>query len=198
MAIANICVYNRVRDWLYGVRNTEPEPADAVEAQTESERLRVINHMIIVPQEEGGAGITPKHGEWKNVLAIFPLHDVEGNRRRMNEWNKKTFLSSEDLEHIRSNFGESVCHSLVWWIVTDGLGWVLLRFPSRIFSVPCHSLRVWVLVLVAARVVFDYLYGLHRSLERGFYRVLEEPGGRPELSLADHGCFGCAAEETRV
>ncbi|RJE20040.1 plasma membrane channel protein, partial [Aspergillus sclerotialis] len=98
----------RVRDWLYGVRNAEPEPADSVEAQTDSERLRIINHMITLSPEEGGAGITPNIGEWKNVLSIFPLHDVEANRRNMSEWSKKTFLTDEDLERIRSTFGESV------------------------------------------------------------------------------------------
>ena len=98
-----------VRDWLYGVRNAEPEPADSVEAQTESERLRIINHMITLSPEEGGAGITPNIGEWKNVVSIFPLHDVEANRRSMSEWSKKTFLSDEDLERIRNTFGESVC-----------------------------------------------------------------------------------------
>lgn len=110
----------RVRDWLYGVRSTEPESAVSVEAQTESERLRVINHMVTVPQEEGGAGITPKHGEWKNVLAVFPLHDVEANSRNMSEWNKKWFLSEEDLERIRTTFGESVCFpSLLLVLICD-------------------------------------------------------------------------------
>lgn len=88
--------------------------------------------MITVPQEEGGAGITPNHGEWKNVLAIFPLHDVEANSRSMSEWNKKTFLSSEDLQRIRDTFGESVCRRLFWTVLADGLGCVLLRFPSLV------------------------------------------------------------------
>lgn len=65
--------------------------------------------MITIPPDEGGAGITPKVGEWKNVTAIFPLHDIEANRRSMNEWSKKSFLTTEDLDNIRDNFGESVC-----------------------------------------------------------------------------------------
>lgn len=65
--------------------------------------------MVTLLPEEGGAGITPKLGDWKNVLSVFPLHDVEANRRSMSEWNKKTFLSTDDLDHIRNTFGESVC-----------------------------------------------------------------------------------------
>lgn len=99
---------NRVRDWLYGVRSTEPEPANSAEAQTEAERLRVIYHMITVPAEEGGADITPGHAEWKNVEAIFALHDQEANNRCLREWSQKTFLSTEDLDQIRGQFGESV------------------------------------------------------------------------------------------
>ncbi|KAJ5833934.1 Acyl-CoA N-acyltransferase [Penicillium riverlandense] len=99
---------SRVRDWLYGIRNAEPEPASSVEAQTEAERLRVISHMITHPKEEGGAEITPNHGEWKNVTAIFALHDRETNKKWMRDWSQKTFLSDEDLDDIRNKFGESV------------------------------------------------------------------------------------------
>ncbi|KAJ5618807.1 Acyl-CoA N-acyltransferase [Penicillium lagena] len=99
---------SRVRDWLYGIRNAEPEPASAVEAQTEAERLRVVSQMITHPREEGGAGITPNHGEWKNVTAIFALHDEETNKKWMRDWSQKTFLSDEDLDDIRNKFGESV------------------------------------------------------------------------------------------
>ena len=97
-----------IRDWLYGVRHDEPESETSAEPQTESERLRVIYHMITVPKEAGGAGISPKHGEWENVLGIFPLHDVDTNNDCMRDWSKKTFLSQEDLDQIRNTFGESV------------------------------------------------------------------------------------------
>jgi hypothetical protein len=99
---------SRIRDWLYGVRNTEPEPEDSAEPQTESERLRVIYHMITVPREGGGAGIIPKSDEWKNVVAIFPLHDQEANSQCIRDWSRKTFLTTEDLDQIRNTFGESV------------------------------------------------------------------------------------------
>ncbi|KAF9894460.1 hypothetical protein FE257_007963 [Aspergillus nanangensis] len=99
---------SRIRDWLHGVRNTEPEQESEAEPQTEAERLRVIYHMITVPREAGGAGIIPEYGEWKNVTAVFPLHDDETNKECMRDWSSKTFLTPEDLDKIRNSFGESV------------------------------------------------------------------------------------------
>ncbi|KAL4945763.1 hypothetical protein BDV06DRAFT_209234 [Aspergillus oleicola] len=99
---------SRIRDWLHGVRSSEPEDESAAEPQTESERLRIIHHMITLPHDTGGAGITPKHGHWKNVVAVFPLHDEAKNREYLTDWSQKTFLSEEDLDQIRNKFGESV------------------------------------------------------------------------------------------
>lgn len=100
---------HRVRDWLYGIRNDEPTPSNSTEPQTEAERLRVIHQMITLPKEEGGAAITPKYGDWKNVTAIFPIHDVDTNKKWIRDWSSKTFLSDDDLDQIRNKFGESVC-----------------------------------------------------------------------------------------
>jgi hypothetical protein len=101
-------LHPRVRDWLYGILNAEPDSAGSIEPATEAERLRVVNQMITLPTEEGGAGITPNHGEWKNVTNVFPLHDEETNKKWMREWSKKTFLSDAELDQIRDKFGESV------------------------------------------------------------------------------------------
>lgn len=109
MLISILLYTGRVRDWLYGIRNAEPTLSNSTEPQTEAERLRVINQMITNPKEEGGAAITPNHGEWKSVTAIFPLHDVETNNKWMRDWSSKTFLSDDDLDQIRNKFGESVC-----------------------------------------------------------------------------------------
>lgn len=83
-----------------------------MERVTEAERLRAIDQMITQPKEEGGAGITANHGEWKSVTAIFPLHDEETNKKWMRDWSQKTFLSDEDLDQIRNKFGESVRSAL--------------------------------------------------------------------------------------
>ncbi|KAL1851454.1 hypothetical protein Plec18167_008645 [Paecilomyces lecythidis] len=99
---------SRVRDWLYGVRNQEPDASSVTDPQTEAERLRVIFQLITFPKEEGGADITPKHGEWENVEAIFALHDDETNRKWMRDWSQKTLLTKDDLDQIRNKFGEKV------------------------------------------------------------------------------------------
>jgi hypothetical protein len=42
----------------------------------------------------GGAAITPNHGEWKNVTAIFPLHDVDTNKKWIRAWSQFAARSS--------------------------------------------------------------------------------------------------------
>ena len=75
---------------------------------TEAERHRQIHYMLTATREEGGASITPKLGEWENVDAIFPLHDHERNRKWLNSFSSKTFLTPEDLDQIRDVVGEKV------------------------------------------------------------------------------------------
>jgi hypothetical protein len=97
-----------VRDWLYGLRNTEPGPAGSQEPKTDAERLRAIYYMITSPREYGGAGITPKHGDWKHVESIFALHDQRTNGKWIMKWSKETFLDRDELDQIRAKFGEKV------------------------------------------------------------------------------------------
>jgi len=108
--LAQVVHRSRIKDWLYGIRQLQPtsSPADTLarEPLTDAERLRQIHHMICCSTEEGGAGITPKHGEWKNVEAVFPLHDHVKNKKWLTEFTRKTFLSPEDLDEIRDTVGE--------------------------------------------------------------------------------------------
>ena len=64
--------------------------------------------MITNPREEGGAGITPKEGEWQNVESIFPLHDQTFNKEWMKKWASSTFITAEDLDELRDRLGEKV------------------------------------------------------------------------------------------
>lgn len=178
---------SRIRDWLYGVRNTEPEPEDSAEPQTESERLRVIYHMITVPREGGGAGIIPKSDEWKNVVAIFPLHDQEANSQCIRDWSRKTFLTTEDLDQIRNTFGESVSWVSAGQIVDmlTCLGRILLCVLAVVLQVSSLPCGVRVLVLGIARFFLDNLHGCQRSMVYHLYRVLEATGGRSQLPMAN-------------
>ncbi len=108
--------YLRVNDWLHGIRAAEPD-REALESLTsdpltDAERLRLVHHIITAPASEGGAAITPKTGEWNNVESIFPLHDHTFNRAWIKKWSVKTFLKVEDLDEIRSKFGEKVSVNL--------------------------------------------------------------------------------------
>lgn len=113
--LADVVHRSRIKDWLHGVRQIQPSSDSAqtliAEPLTDAERYRQIHHMICCPREEGGAAITPKHGEWKSVEAIFPLHDHVKNKRWLSEFSRKTFLTPEDLDEIKNTVGEKVCHS---------------------------------------------------------------------------------------
>ena len=103
---------HRIKDWLHAVRQTQPnrdtQKCLSSEPLTEAERYRLVHHMITCPGEEGGANITPKCGEWENVESVFPLHNHKTNQQWLNKWTRKTFLNSQDLDHIRDGVGEKV------------------------------------------------------------------------------------------
>ena len=75
---------------------------------TEAERLRLAYLLITKSKNEGGAGITPKVGQWKHVASIFPLHDHAFNQHWIKEWSTKSSLDDDDLNQIRDRFGERV------------------------------------------------------------------------------------------
>ena len=102
----------RVQDWLVAVRASAPDKdinkAFKDEPITEAERLRLVYLLITKPKTDGGAGITPKSGKWKQVTSIFPLHDDAFNKSWIKEWSTKYVLDNGDLDRIRNKFGESV------------------------------------------------------------------------------------------
>jgi hypothetical protein len=108
----HVLTTRRVRDWLHGVRAAAPpkETREALEAEPlyEAERLRIIYQLITNPTYEGGAGITPKEGEWEGVESIFALHDHAYNKDWIKKWTSSYFLKTEDLDDIRNRLGEKV------------------------------------------------------------------------------------------
>jgi len=101
-----------VNDWVHGIRAEAPEKNTRVALQEEplyeGERLRIIYRLMTNPESEGGAGITPKEGEWENVESIFALHDHAYNKAWIKDWSTKWLLEPEDLDEIRNRLGESV------------------------------------------------------------------------------------------
>lgn len=101
-----------MKDWLHGVRTAAPDKevhlALDSDPMCQAERLRIVYQLITNPTEEGGAGITPKQGEWKNVESVFALQDHEFNRGWIKRWATTYVLKVEDLDEIRDRFGEKV------------------------------------------------------------------------------------------
>ena len=139
----------RVKDWLYGLRAAQPdrEIQNVLTTQplADAERLRVVHNMITGPPEEGGAGITPKHGDWENIESIFPLHDHAYNKEWIKKWSTMTLLKVEDLDDIRNRFGEKVAYyfaftqsyfSFLLFPAAFGFSsWVLLGHFSSIYAI---------------------------------------------------------------
>lgn len=113
----------RLQDWLCGVRLAAPAPEkhgakddDGVDRYfseddpvTQAERLRLAYLLITRPRNEGGAGITPsRHGQWRFVRGVFPLHDRRFNRDWLGQWSRKYHLDAGDIGRIRDQFGERV------------------------------------------------------------------------------------------
>lgn len=101
-----------MQDWLYGVRITAPEKDVnkffEKEPVSEAERLRVVYLLLTLPKNDGGAGITPRKGQWKHVDSIFPLHNHAFNRQWIKQWSSKSALKEEDISEIRDKFGEKI------------------------------------------------------------------------------------------
>lgn len=140
---------SRVQDWLYGVRSSAPEKELQAslreEPVTEAERLRLVYLLITKPQNEGGAGITPKSEEWKGVESIFPLHDHSFNKIWIKELTSKYLLEEDDLKQIRDRFGERVAFyfsflqsyflALTFPAIFGFSSWVLLGQYSPIYAI---------------------------------------------------------------
>ncbi len=139
----------RVKDWLYGIRPAQPdrETQNSIVHQplTEAERYRIVHHLITGAKEEGNAGVSPTHGQWKNVESIFPLHDHAFNKEWIKKWATLTFLKVEDLDEIRNRFGEKVAYYfaftqsyfafLLFPAAFGFSSWVLLGHFSSIYAI---------------------------------------------------------------
>jgi anoctamin-10 len=147
--LSDVVHRSRIKDWLHGVRQIQPTKDAAqvltTEPLTDAERLRHIHHMICCSKDEGGAGITPKYGEWKNVEAVFPLHDHARNKKWLTEFARKTFLTPDDLDEIRNCVGEKIAYyyaflqsyfTFMMFPAAFGFScWVLLGGYSPIYAI---------------------------------------------------------------
>lgn len=139
----------RVQDWLYGVRTSAPSKnLNAYfedEPVVEAERLRLVYLLITKPKAEGGAGVTPKLGQWKYVSSVFPLHNHAFNRNWLKQWSQKYMLDESDINEIRDKFGEKVAFyfaflqsyfQFLFFPAAFGFGaWVILGQFSLLYAI---------------------------------------------------------------
>ncbi|KAJ5960684.1 uncharacterized protein N7479_007834 [Penicillium vulpinum] len=155
--LGNLVHQSRIKDWLFGITHTLPDGDETAiaDADTPSEEIRSVYHAVTWQKKIGGAGITPGFGKWENVTASFPLHDQEACAEMLRQWNRKTVLTTSDLDAIRALFGEKVafyfafihCYSL-FLVVPAGLGifgWLYLGPYSIVYGI---VLCTWCIVFV--------------------------------------------------
>ncbi|KAI9832589.1 MAG: hypothetical protein M1826_001539 [Phylliscum demangeonii] len=186
----------RIKDWLHGVRHAAPDKdtqkALASEPLVESERLRILYAMITNTPSEGGAGITPKRGEWKCVESIFPLHDHNYNREWIKKWSSAYTLTSEDLDQIRNRFGEKIAFYFAFLqsyftflIFPAALGfsaWLLLGHFSAFYGV---ASCLWSVVFIEYWKKQEVDLGI-RWASRGVTAIqAQRPEFQPEREVRD-------------
>ncbi|KAJ5773635.1 hypothetical protein N7457_008531 [Penicillium paradoxum] len=155
--LGNLVHQSRIKDWLFGITHILPngDETAVADADTPSEEIRSVYHAVTWQKKIGGAGITPGFGKWKNVTASFPLHDQEACAEMLRQWNRKTVLTTKDLDAIRALFGEKVafyyafihCYSL-FLTVPAGLGilgWLYQGPYSITYGV---TLCAWCIIFV--------------------------------------------------
>ena len=163
------------------MRAAEPakETQDTVSGQslTEAERFRIIHHLITSPTDEGGAGITPKEGRWKNVESIFPLHDHAFNKGWIKKWSTVTFLKVEDLDEIRDRFGEKVSYQSTRSCSRGAnlLDCLLLRLHPKLLCLPHLSSSIWFRFMGHPRLFLPNICTGERVMVRFPGGVLETP-----------------------
>nr|POF13094.1 uncharacterized protein CFP56_10242 [Quercus suber] len=149
----------RARDFVHGVRSHEPSKETGAAIQkdplTQGERLRVIYQLITGPESEGGAGITPKKGEWENVENIFALHDHVYNKEWIKKWSTQWLLGPQDLDEIRDRLGEKVAmyfaftqSYFTFLLFPAGVGlfaWAILGYFSTIYAI---AVSLWCVIFV--------------------------------------------------
>jgi anoctamin-10 len=150
-------IQQSVKDWLYGTTKEHPggTASSVVTAKYEAEDVLSMYHLVFWRKELGGAGITPEHGVWKNVLSIFPLHNAAANRALLARISTRVFLSNEDIDSIRDLLGIKIAfyfaflqtyfRSLAFPSIAGILAWAFLPKYSLFFAM---IIGVWCTVFL--------------------------------------------------
>ncbi|RYP51472.1 hypothetical protein DL768_003202 [Monosporascus sp. mg162] len=148
----------RVKDYLYGITSTASEASQGcVAGDFEAEDVLSMYHLVNWSKENGGAGITPGFGKWKNVKSIFPIHNEPVNKALLKHLSKRFYLNTEDLDRIRDLFGSKVAFYFAYMqaylcflsfsAATGALAWAFL---------PTYSLVYAIITLFGCTVFLEY------------------------------------------
>lgn len=144
-------------DWLYGITKQHPggTASSVAAADFEAEDLLSVFHLVNLPKELGGAGVTPGFGQWENVSSIFALHNQPVNNQLLTHLSKRFFLDLNDLDRIRDLWGAKVAfyfaflqtyfHFLAFPCVAGVFAWAFLPQYSLLFAL---MIGVWCTVFL--------------------------------------------------
>ncbi|KAF5597917.1 IST2 [Fusarium pseudocircinatum] len=187
---------SRVKDWLYGITPNHPggDKNTVVDGAYEAEDILSVYHIVNWSKDLGGAGITPGTGKWKNVKAIFPIHNSKVNQSLLKYLSRKFFLSSEDIDQIRNLHGSKVAFYfafiqayllfLTFPAITGVIAWLWL---------PRYSLAYGILTSVWCTVFLEYwkIQELDLSLRwnvKGIHHVkVNRPQFKYDYEYVDEG-----------
>ncbi|KAK1976069.1 calcium-activated chloride channel-domain-containing protein [Colletotrichum cereale] len=155
--LGNTVYKSRVKDWLYGIIPEHPggTKTTVVDGAFEAEDILSVHHLVNWSKSLGGAGITPESGQWKNVKAIFPLHNEGTNQSLMKHLSKRLFLTLDDIDDIRDLWGPKVAFYfafiqtyllfLAFPAITGVIAWMYLSKYSLFYAI---STCVWCTVFL--------------------------------------------------
>lgn len=112
----------RLQDWLCGITHTLPaDDGNTIAADTAAEEIRSVFDAVTGSRSKGGAGIESTYSGWRNITNSFPLHDPDAYSRILQRWRRKFVWTVEDLDTIRTTFGEKVRLFNFWWNNAHGI-----------------------------------------------------------------------------
>ncbi len=137
--LESLVTEQRARDWIVGVPTELDSPI--LPRVTKAERLRMVHTLLTGSLERGGCGVYAKDPSTifgPYVEAVFPLHDLEFNKRWFSSLSKA--ISDESLAEIRDEFGEDVAYYFyferfyVRWLILPSIMAVISYFFLGEFS----------------------------------------------------------------
>lgn len=157
--LGNAVYRSRVKDWLYGITANHPggNKDSIVDGAFEAEDVLSMYHLVNWRKELGGAGITPGFGQWENVTAIFPPHNISANQELLVHLSKRFFLKAEDFDRIRNLWGVKVA----FYFAFLQTYFIFLTFPCVAgilawYFLPKYSLLFAFVVGVWCTVFLEY------------------------------------------